>query len=404
MKKILLTLLFFAFILQTFGQWIDISPTLPDQITKLWFKNTQEGYAVGKKIQYTNDSGQNWSQLVFLNQQIVDYSCLNNNNCYAAIYSVSNKYIIHSSDNWLTYDTIFQSSSQINCIKPVSVNEIFLGTDNGLLHTIDGFITIDTLLQGAIYDILNIHDSIFFAGNYRSFDYGYNWTLLPVQTCCWYGTFNSTNNIIVIFSFFTIYFSGDYGTTWATYSVPVSLGYYEPGDVLFLDSLNVLICGPMYHGSISSEEPGYQYLILSTDGVHTWTPIFSQTTLYDTDQMNSFVYFPNDTIFVGGTNKILRTYNPLTYNSVQYFEKSDILLYPNPASQNVELHYNLSAQESGLLEIFSVIGNKVASYVLTSIEEQVNISVKNFESSIYMYRFSVNGKLVEEGKLIIIHK
>ncbi|MHB8842632.1 MAG: T9SS type A sorting domain-containing protein, partial [Candidatus Aquicultor sp.] len=79
-------------------------------------------------------------------------------------------------------------------------------------------------------------------------------------------------------------------------------------------------------------------------------------------------------------------------------------IYPNPASENVELHYSLSAQENGLLEIFSVIGNKVASYTLSSTEEQINISVKNFESSIYMYRFSVNDVLIEEGKLIILNK
>lgn len=402
MKKNLLTLLLFVFILQTFGQWVDISP-INDQITKLWFKNTQEGYAVGKKIQYTNDSGQNWSQLVFLNQQIIDYSCLNNNNCYAAIYSVSNKYIIHSSDNWLTYDTIFQNSSQINGIKPISVNEIFIGTNNGLLHTIDGFMTIDTLLQGAIGNILNIQDSIFFAGNYRSFDYGQNWTLLPVQIG-WYGTYNNTNKIVSGISFNTIYFSGDFGTTWSTFPVPTSLGYYEPGDILLLDSLNILICGPKYHGNISSEEPGYQYLILSTDGAQTWTPIFYQTTPLDVYQMNSFVYFPNDTIFVGGTDKILRTYNPLTNNSVQYFEESDILLYPNPASENVKLHYNLTESEKGQLEIFSIIGNKVASYVLPSSEESINISVKSFDNGIYMYRFFVNGELFEEGKLIIINK
>jgi len=86
-------------------------------------------------------------------------------------------------------------------------------------------------------------------------------------------------------------------------------------------------------------------------------------------------------------------------NSETYFS-----IYPNPAGQNVELHYSLSAQESGLLEIFSVIGNKVASYTLPSTEEQINISVRSFENGIYMYRFSVNGELFEEGKLIIINK
>ncbi|OFX31098.1 MAG: hypothetical protein A2X08_18115 [Bacteroidetes bacterium GWA2_32_17] len=84
-------------------------------------------------------------------------------------------------------------------------------------------------------------------------------------------------------------------------------------------------------------------------------------------------------------------------NSDTYFS-----IYPNPASENVELHYNLTESDNGQLEIFSIIGNKVASYVLPSAEESINISVKSFDDGIYMYRFSVNGEMEEEGKLIII--
>ncbi len=79
-------------------------------------------------------------------------------------------------------------------------------------------------------------------------------------------------------------------------------------------------------------------------------------------------------------------------------------IYPNPASENIELNYSLSDKENGILEIFSIIGNKIISYVLPSDKAQVNISVKTLDNGIYMYRFIVDGESIEEGKLIIIDK
>jgi len=383
MKKLLFTFVSFALFIQAFGQWVDISPT-GDQITKLWFKNSQEGFAAGHKIQYTNNGGQNWTELEYFNEQIEVYTCLNNN-CYAGINTITNKYIIYSSDNWITYDTIFQCSSQINCIKPISINEIFVGTYNGLLHTNDGFITIDTLLQGTISSILNIQDSIFFAGNYRSFDYGLNWTPLSVGVNS-FGTFNSSNNIVSGFDFFTIYFSGDYGTTWSTYPVPTSQGYFEPGDVLFLDSLNILACGPRYHGNYSIMEPGYQYLILSTDGAQTWNPVFYQTTPYDTDQMNSFVYFPNDTIFVCGSNKVLKTYSPLTNSPEQFTDNSDLNLFPNPVSNLLTIYNKNNTHDIFTIIIYNNQGNIVKQ--ISTLQPDNTVNVIDLPAGIYLVKIS----------------
>jgi hypothetical protein len=79
-------------------------------------------------------------------------------------------------------------------------------------------------------------------------------------------------------------------------------------------------------------------------------------------------------------------------------------IYPNPASDNMELHYQLAEGETGLLEIFSMVGSKVASYSVSSERSMFNIAAGNFENGLYMYRFSVSGELVKEGKLIIIRK
>ncbi|MBI4945626.1 MAG: PKD domain-containing protein [Bacteroidetes bacterium] len=79
-------------------------------------------------------------------------------------------------------------------------------------------------------------------------------------------------------------------------------------------------------------------------------------------------------------------------------------IYPNPANENAELHYQLSAGESGTLDIFSIVGNKVASYPIPSTQEQFIIPVKSFQNGLYLYRFSVNGELMEEGKLVVINK
>jgi len=77
-------------------------------------------------------------------------------------------------------------------------------------------------------------------------------------------------------------------------------------------------------------------------------------------------------------------------------------IYPNPANEKIEFHFELSDGGNGILEIFSLIGAKLASYPVYSNQKQVTIPVVGLANGVYIYRFLVEGELQEEGKFVIV--
>src|SRR5699024_9255960 len=88
-------------------------------------------------------------------------------------------------------------------------------------------------------------------------------------------------------------------------------------------------------------------------------------------------------------------YQNVPYLSVKNQEKQNLVLYPNPAQEEIYIE-NLTATAE--IEIYTISGKKLLQQQVNSSTESINIS--NLSAGIYLYRFKQNGKKIKTGKLI----
>lgn len=75
----------------------------------------------------------------------------------------------------------------------------------------------------------------------------------------------------------------------------------------------------------------------------------------------------------------------------------DFKIYPNPSSGLIFVEYD----QSGELEVMNLLGQKVVAYKLTNNKASLTLSTKNMPEGIYIYRYIVNGKTENTGKLVL---
>lgn len=83
---------------------------------------------------------------------------------------------------------------------------------------------------------------------------------------------------------------------------------------------------------------------------------------------------------------------------------NSMIAYPNPATSNVTVAYDLSGISSvgsGRLVITNLVGSKVLSRPLSGTSGKVNVDLSNLDSGIYFYSIEVGGKLLATRKLIV---
>jgi hypothetical protein len=77
-------------------------------------------------------------------------------------------------------------------------------------------------------------------------------------------------------------------------------------------------------------------------------------------------------------------------------------IYPNPNDGQMQAEYSLKENESGLLEIFDLSGNKLSSYRLNSGPNSFVINENKLQPGIYLYKVIINGAETEVRKLVIV--
>ena len=104
-------------------------------------------------------------------------------------------------------------------------------------------------------------------------------------------------------------------------------------------------------------------------------------------------------------SSILDQINQQLNNHYAGLEKNIIsngmMIYPNPANSIVNVKYHLQENESGVLKLFNIVGNEVRKVDLQSRNNQISFSVADLMTGVYIYKYSINGKLNSTGKLII---
>jgi hypothetical protein len=79
--------------------------------------------------------------------------------------------------------------------------------------------------------------------------------------------------------------------------------------------------------------------------------------------------------------------------------------YPNPASSFASIKYDMNQYaQSGKIEIYDMLGNRIKEIELTEKQGVVKVDVSDFKSGIYFYAFLVNDKTVATRKMVVSSK
>jgi hypothetical protein len=76
-------------------------------------------------------------------------------------------------------------------------------------------------------------------------------------------------------------------------------------------------------------------------------------------------------------------------------------IYPNPNNGNMQLYYAISEVDLGMVNIYTVLGEKVANYTLSSNTNSLKIELNHLANGIYFYEVIVNNKKVNANKISI---
>lgn len=80
-------------------------------------------------------------------------------------------------------------------------------------------------------------------------------------------------------------------------------------------------------------------------------------------------------------------------------EKNSIKLYPNPATDQVNVSYNVNPYDNSALELLDMQGRHIQTIHLPAYNNKVSFSIAEWSNAVYTYRFVVNGVVKENGKL-----
>jgi hypothetical protein len=78
------------------------------------------------------------------------------------------------------------------------------------------------------------------------------------------------------------------------------------------------------------------------------------------------------------------------------------VIYPNPNNGTMQLDYQLSDDETGVVKIMDVTGKLIVTYVLEKDKTNIAISEAALKNGVYFYQIIVNGEVVNSDKLVII--
>jgi len=81
--------------------------------------------------------------------------------------------------------------------------------------------------------------------------------------------------------------------------------------------------------------------------------------------------------------------------------ENKIIVYPNPANNQITISYKIEEHDNAELIIEDMWGRTIQKIHLPSYARTVSSQLFDLASSIYTYKYVVNGCLEETGKLII---
>ena len=84
------------------------------------------------------------------------------------------------------------------------------------------------------------------------------------------------------------------------------------------------------------------------------------------------------------------------------FKENTVKVYPNPAKETITIKFDLPISSDGVVEIWSIMGNKLLSNTIPKFYIQQNVNVSSLSPGIYFYIIRINGDKFSSGKITII--
>lgn len=139
-----------------------------------------------------------------------------------------------------------------------------------------------------------------------------------------------------------------------------------------------------FYGIYKPENPLSVFLV--TDPAGTWT-----LSIYDGAEGNT------GSLQSWGLNLIYASSSSV---EDEIMDISDMILFPNPASDNISLQSTVFSQQSSIVEVFDLNGKKLLQKIIPDGTETVEIDVSSLESGIYFCRL-ISANKSSTQKLII---
>jgi hypothetical protein len=76
-------------------------------------------------------------------------------------------------------------------------------------------------------------------------------------------------------------------------------------------------------------------------------------------------------------------------------------VYPNPASEFVDIDYQVAGNQEFRVSFYNVLGEQVKDFNLDRDQRTLRISLRDFSSGMYLYQLSIDGRSVATKKLIV---
>jgi photosystem II stability/assembly factor-like uncharacterized protein len=184
-------------------------------------------------------------------------------------------------------------------------------------------------------------------------------------------TFNNTPNK------FSLLKTTDGGTSWTPVTFP-SL----PGNI-GTTQINALHFSDMQHG-LAAGGGSESFILYTADGGATWTleevgTTVSWYTMKFSDALTGYA--------AGWDGDIIKTINGgVGINEIMDNRKNDLVIYPNPASESVVIHYPQTGAEKSQIHVFDLMGKQLYSGILENSDG--NISVSGYPNGIYFIQVS----------------
>ena len=380
MKKLLLFLSFVSLTINTNAQWqqtsldsgeVDAFTIKGDTIFAGTMRN---GMCISGYVYLTSDNGNSWS--------VVNNGLHTNTDVYAfalkgnTIYTGTDYGVYLSSNNgssWSAVNSILHASDTINGVYALAIsgNNIFAGTGDGVFLSSNNGTSWNASIDGILTYALAIEDSNIFEGGgsgiYLSSNNGNSWVDI-LDTGVFTIAISGSN--IYAGSNYSVHMSTNNGTNWVSFFNEL----HDVGSVLSLAIMGDTIFAGTSHG-----------VFLSLDNGNSWDTLNLGLTCFGIHALA----IKGDTIFAGtqecGVFKLALSDITVGVKEVNNY-KSNIALYPNPATNNFII-------ESPLQSTIEITNRQGQTILQQQIQQgKTDIDISGLAKGVYILRLCSDDK------------